>query len=221
MTLEELILRADELDTIASRIQVDQQAGLSDQDIRAFVDAYQSWFAECISLLPPDLEEKFRAEYKGTWYASKIERFLQAPLKLNVLYQPDETGKLVIPYWLYSYDTAFHAPLLAQRQILWEAVKRERIRSRNLDVQASLTSGRPSSQDLRMSLYDCLTSDLVSLEEIEDICFRLGAHWDRLSGDTQGRKVRSLIDRCDRQRQLDELRKMIVVVRPDLADRLN
>ncbi len=126
-SIVELIEESKTLEEIAGKIQVGEQVGLSDEEINSLVERYQSWFAECLALLPEDLRERFRSEYKGMGWSAllfKIKDFLAAPTKPNTLRATSEKNASIFPYWQHPYETSFRAPLLAQRQILLEASKR-------------------------------------------------------------------------------------------------
>lgn len=125
-TLERLIEDASKLDEIASGIQSGKECGLSEEEIRKFVELYYSWYAECLNALPDDLKEKFRQEYEGTgrWYSlPKIKKFLESPTQVNILHNNQEGNPF--SYWTYPSKDAFSAPILAQKQILIEASKRQ------------------------------------------------------------------------------------------------
>lgn len=116
------------LEEMASKIQQGEQVGISQEEIKIFVDMYQNWYAECLTILPQDLVEDFRVQYdkkKGFFdIGHKIKNFIQDPIRPNVLYNPDKPVA-GIGFWLYPYETIFRTRLLAQRQILLEAAKRQ------------------------------------------------------------------------------------------------
>lgn len=122
MKINDLIQESLELEEIAAKIQVGEEVGLSDDEVRRFVEQYQNWYADCLAILPDDLKTRFRAEYEGTWYSIKIKKFLEAPTKVSVLRRDDKTSA-VIPYWQIPYEVSFRNPLLTQKQILLEASK--------------------------------------------------------------------------------------------------
>ncbi|MGZ4317428.1 MAG: PD-(D/E)XK nuclease domain-containing protein, partial [Gaiellaceae bacterium] len=66
--------------------------------------------------------ERLRGEFNGGVLSSKIKDFLRAPGEASLFGQDNADGTpSAFPYWQYPYDTTFHGPLLAQRQILVEA----------------------------------------------------------------------------------------------------
>ena len=73
---------------------------------------------------------------------------------------------------------------------------------------------------LRARLYDALSGDRVSLEDLADLCFRLGLDWDNLSGDARPRKARSLVQHFARRGELPRLRAALLKARPDLKQTL-
>lgn len=122
--MENLIAQSNTLEEMASKIQVGDEIGLTQQEIAAFVEQYNEWYTDCLVLLNGDLETKFRAEYEGTWIEPRIRKFLEQPTKVNVLPRDDEKVARVISHWQHPYETAFRAPFRKQRQILLEAKKR-------------------------------------------------------------------------------------------------
>jgi hypothetical protein len=122
-----LLEQSRELEDRAAQIQQGESVGLTDPEINEVVDAYLRWFASCVALLPKDLEDRFRAEYAGPWYAgSRIKAFLEAPIKqsdLHKLAAPEH--RAIWSFWLHPFEMSFRAHLLAQRQILIEAGARQ------------------------------------------------------------------------------------------------
>jgi hypothetical protein len=125
MNLFELIEASHRLEETASRIQGEDQSGLSDEEIRAFIDRYQDWYSDSVAVLPEDLKARFAAEYQGTWYYPKIRGFLEGPTKPNVLRSDDPQTAKLFSFWQNPFDRFFRAPILAQRQILLEAYKQQ------------------------------------------------------------------------------------------------
>ncbi len=124
MNIRRLIEETRELEQIASKIQVDKQVGLTDEEIKNFIDRYQDWYTDCLAILPDDLRTAFRSEHDGTWISAKIKKFLEAPTKVSAVHTSSEQAAKIYPYWQHPYDTAFRSPLLTQRQILLEYHKR-------------------------------------------------------------------------------------------------
>jgi DNA repair exonuclease SbcCD ATPase subunit len=125
MNLTELMEESHKLEEVASKIQGEKQPDLSDEEIRAFVDRYQDWYTDSLTILPTDLKNRFAKEYEGTWYYPKIRGFLEGPTKPNVLRSDDPQTAKLFSLWQYPFERFFHAPMLAQRQILLEAYKRQ------------------------------------------------------------------------------------------------
>lgn len=125
---DELLERSRDLDRAARNVQGEGELLVSEAKLDELIGVYQAWFAEAIALLPDDLEERFREEFRGGLFSPKIRQFLEAPGQPNPLFpDPGEENPLEIPFWVHPYETAFRAPLLEQRQILIEA--RERVAS--------------------------------------------------------------------------------------------
>ncbi len=125
-TFKRLIDEASILEEIASKIQNGKEVGLSRAKIQELTENYHSWYAECLDALPNDLKEKFRQEYEGTgrWYSlPKIRKFLESPTQVNKLYNNQEGNPF--SYWTYTYEDTFSSPILAQKQMLIEAEKRQ------------------------------------------------------------------------------------------------
>ena len=57
-------------------------------------------------------------------------------------------------------------------------------------------------------------------EELQTLCFELGADFDNLSGDTKTSKARELIEWCERSEKMTALRAAIVRLRPNAQDEL-
>jgi sulfatase modifying factor 1 len=78
----------------------------------------------------------------------------------------------------------------------------------------------PTEPEGPVTWRDLLLNNLVdkfSLEEIEDVCFRLGIDADNLSGDTRAKKARQLILFVERHSRLAELVALGKRLRPDLT----
>lgn len=126
MSIQELIAEGRALEEIAKNIQIGEQVGATEAEISQFSERYRAWYADCLALLPEDLEARFRSEYEGSLFSRKIKEFLRAPTKQNPLYKAGEESTKFISFWLYPYEDRIRAPLLAQRQILLEFSKRQR-----------------------------------------------------------------------------------------------
>jgi hypothetical protein len=111
------------LNEVARKIQVygdklsDIRLGLTGDEITQFVNRYLAWYGECLSLLPDELLPSFRTEYEN-----KIKIFLMNPFHTTEDYVErfDERG-LTFEYTYYQY---FYVSSFAQKQILFEASKR-------------------------------------------------------------------------------------------------
>lgn len=121
---DKLIAEIGSLNETASKIQVygdkldDIRQGLTDDEINQFVILYLAWYGECLSLLPDALVPPFRAEYE-----KKIKTFLMNPLHTDEGYVPmfDDRGL----YFMCPSYQWFYIPSFAQKQILFEASKRQ------------------------------------------------------------------------------------------------
>lgn len=111
--LQQLIEESAELERVGGRIQGERELLVDEDDVDAFINRFHDWYARALDLLPADLEERFRGEYKGGLFSPKIKAFLAAPGEPSII-QPDEPNPL-LSYWQYPFDAAVRGPLLTQR----------------------------------------------------------------------------------------------------------
>lgn len=78
--LDELISKVVVLDALAKQVQVDDFAEGA-ANARQLAEAYEVWFADCLSVLPDDLRQKFRFEYEGGVMQYRIKHFLADPVQ--------------------------------------------------------------------------------------------------------------------------------------------
>jgi hypothetical protein len=92
------------------------------------VDTYQRWYAQALAVLPDDLKDRFRGEYEGSTWTTKIKGFLEAPRATNAeaqaLFSTPDGPTLPIGHWRSPVETTFIAPLQAQVAMLREAEAR-------------------------------------------------------------------------------------------------
>ena len=88
----------------------------------------------------------------------------------------------------------------------------------NLTVEEQLIN---DDIEVKKRLYEILGGSKFTLSELEDLCYRLGFHWDNIPGDYQARKARCLIDCCQKTRRIDTLVYELLKSRPDLADHIS
>lgn len=76
----------------------------------------------------------------------------------------------------------------------------------------------PSGENnsLAQHLYRLLIGPQMSLEDVEDLAFRMDIDWDNLSGDTKRSKARALIEHSVRNGRLSVLHDKLREARPDL-----
>jgi hypothetical protein len=121
-TIAALVAESRELEQLGERIQGERQLIASEEEIDTLVERYHGWFGRAIAVLPTEFAERLRNEYNGGVFSSKIKDFLRAPGEVSIFGGDSDDGTpSPLPYWSYPYDTTFHGPLLAQRQILVEA----------------------------------------------------------------------------------------------------
>ncbi len=122
--LQTLISESKELEVTASKIQQGEKIGLDEVEIKSLVEKYSSWYSRSLSILPLDLQQKFRSDYEGTFWNPKIKKFLEAATEPSVFYPQNEIGKDIFPFWGFPFQQNFYPYLLDQRQLLIEASKR-------------------------------------------------------------------------------------------------
>jgi predicted nucleotide-binding protein len=123
--IDELISKVAVLDALAKQVQVDDFAEGA-ANARQLAEAYEVWFADCLSVLPGDLRQKFRFEYEGGMMQYRIKHFLADPVRprtkiLGTWKKLPSAHKGMLSYWQFPYSTYFRDPLTAQKRILLEA----------------------------------------------------------------------------------------------------
>lgn len=121
-----LLADSRELEETGRGIQGERKVLVATEEIEAFVERYHDWFGRAVAVLPPEFVERFRGEYDGSFFSSKIKEFLRAPDEVNFIRRtaddgPESGDLTLLPYWQHPYESTFHGPLLTQRQILVEA----------------------------------------------------------------------------------------------------
>jgi hypothetical protein len=90
---ENLIAESQRLEETASKIQDGETVRLSKEAIDKLSHEYQLWLGKCLSVLPDDLKDKFRAEYEGTFWNAKIKKFFEAATEPSPFRPTDEKSK--------------------------------------------------------------------------------------------------------------------------------
>ena len=70
---------------------------------------------------------------------------------------------------------------------------------------------------LVQQLYRILIGPRISLDDLEDVCFRMDIDWDNLKGEAKRSKARSLIEYCTRTDRLPDLLEKLRETRVDLV----
>jgi hypothetical protein len=120
---ESLLNESVALETEGASIQREREPGMDAGELQRFVDRYQRWYANCLTILPDDLLGAFEDEFKGGWLNDKIKGFLADPLEASPLWSEEAAG--LLDYWQRPYSRAFRMPLLTQRQFLLQAQARQ------------------------------------------------------------------------------------------------
>lgn len=120
MTKTELLEESKELLKIAEKIQDELLAPDDRKEALAELnERYHSWYRASIELFNAGGQEggkqKFENEYEGSFWSSKILKFLTSALDVSPLYDPE---KPVFDKWTYSYKRCFQEPLLKQCNLL-------------------------------------------------------------------------------------------------------
>jgi hypothetical protein len=117
-----LISESRELEELGRRVQGDRELLAIEHEIDEIVERCHGWFGRSLAVVPEEFRDRLRAEFNGSWHSNKIKHFLAAPGEVSLLGRDNEDGTpSPFPYWQHPYDTTFHGPLLAMRQILVEA----------------------------------------------------------------------------------------------------
>jgi hypothetical protein len=117
-----LVAESHELAELGRRIQGERGLLAAEDEIEELVQSYHAWFTQALNVVPEEFRDRLREEFNGSWHTNKIKHFLQSPGEVSPLGQDADDGTpSPFPYWSNPYDTTFHGPLLAQRQILVEA----------------------------------------------------------------------------------------------------
>lgn len=112
-----LIDKSKELEVMASKIQIAPKRTESKAYIDGLIGAYHEWYAQVLDIIPDEFKGRFRNEFEGGIFTSKIKDFLLAPTQVSSLYDPDNA---VFDYWQNPFERTFRGPLIGQRQILAE-----------------------------------------------------------------------------------------------------
>lgn len=121
---DDLLAECQRLEDVARKIQDGEKVGLPPTEIKKLSDEYQSWFGKCLAVLPEDLRAKFRSEYEGSFWNTKIKKFFEAATEPSPFRPSEESAKALFPYWAYPYNQRFYPFIQSQRLILIEAYQR-------------------------------------------------------------------------------------------------
>jgi hypothetical protein len=115
--IDELLLEARELDSMAEGVQGDRELSVGREQIDQLVDAYNRWYARALAVLPEEQHAEFEDLYEGGNFIRRIKSFLAAPDEVSPVFDP-ATESPLISYWLHPYETTFHSSIMEQRQAL-------------------------------------------------------------------------------------------------------
>lgn len=125
--LEGLIAQMPSLELQAKNLQA-KEGDVAPDAVDQLRAEYLTWYAECLSTVPQDLQARFRDLYEGGAFISRIRHFIQAPTERSTLSSanPDSPPNPLIPYWSNVVGTTFVPSFVAQRQVLHEALEAAR-----------------------------------------------------------------------------------------------
>lgn len=73
-----------------------------------------------------------------------------------------------------------------------------------------------------IAIYEILNSNAFSIEDLQDLCFRLDIEWETLGGEnTKGARVRALVKHFHNKGQLEVLYEAILNLRPQFGKRIS
>ncbi|MEU1324801.1 hypothetical protein ACIPM5_30155 [Streptomyces microflavus] len=165
--LSELADEAVNLEDIAKKIQE-----VSEEDSRAFTaqleGAYGKWYARALTILPDSSVEAFESEFNGNFFQPKIKGFIQEPRKLSMpLDLPPELASSMGP-WAHPYTRCFRGPLMAQKQIILNAIARSGVATDTVDALDMLESScRNLSQVISILRQDHKSGALTLSDEYD------------------------------------------------------
>jgi hypothetical protein len=123
--IAELIYESRKLEDLGRGVQGARELTAAEDEINVLVERCREWFARALAVVPEEFRDRLRAEFNGSWHSNKIKHFLEAPGEVSLFGKDHEDGTpSPLPYWQHPYETTFHGPLLAIRQILVEAQQR-------------------------------------------------------------------------------------------------
>ncbi|MGI8483075.1 MAG: TIR domain-containing protein [Thermomicrobiales bacterium] len=154
--LGRMIEQAREFEPVARRIQDHEPSNAPDEDVEQFYRDYLEWYAECLALLPEDLNGKFIKEFEGAGaiLGQKIQRFFTDPKKRHFMWrdEPHDPDNPFSPtFFQYPIDRYFLAPLRQQQALLLQAAKR-RSATREAGLQTKTLSSRGDTKEQLASM---------------------------------------------------------------------
>jgi hypothetical protein len=135
---------------------------------------------------------------------------------------PLRAGQIAVIVSAYQPDNLLAASARIRVSVATQATPaadtRPQFTSTLTDVNKSPVDLTPAPDDLKLKLYTALSGDAFSLEDLEDISFRLDVDWDSLGGDNKVKKARMLVLYLARLDQLPRLREAVLAARPTLSN---
>lgn len=106
-------------------------------------EAYHSWYAKVLVLVPSVQQKEVGAIYEGTWWGASIQKFLAQPLAVNPLWTgPEESRRLLQSPFLYPFATHMKGPMQKQLVVLEQLLHRRpqvfRLPDREVELPRSL-----------------------------------------------------------------------------------
>ncbi|MFN2164308.1 MAG: hypothetical protein ACK2UN_19740, partial [Candidatus Promineifilaceae bacterium] len=94
-------------------------------------------------------------------------------------------------------------------------VSDDKISVGNISGSSHIANGRGASAEDMQFIFQKLV-ELFNLEELRELCFILGVEFDLLAGSSTAAKARQLVEYMRRRDSLEQLKKAMKELRPEL-----
>ncbi|MFC9173752.1 hypothetical protein [Streptomyces sp. NPDC057107] len=113
--IERLINESYDIESLLSQWQ--ERQAVTQAEIRAGQEKYQSWYARAFPLISEASRVEFKDMYEGGMVVQRIKAFLTKPLEINQFYDPAASDSF-FPKWSHVYSTTFLDSFSSQRTLL-------------------------------------------------------------------------------------------------------
>ena len=126
--IAELLDAIPTIESSARQLQRSKDPVADDAAVQSGRDEYLSWYARCLTVVPDNLQAKFKDFYEGGSFVRRIRHFLEAPTQPNSLVAADPplASNPLVPHWANAFENTFVPSLLGQRQILQQSLEAAR-----------------------------------------------------------------------------------------------